>query len=201
MTTESEWPHGFGRCHCGCGKTTTIIDNTNRKRGYVAGQPRKFIHGHHAYKRHIYTDQERFDKFVIPEPNSGCYLFMGTPVGDGYGAFRLNGSGMLAHHAAWLLAGRALPPGAKILHRCDTPCCVNVDHLFVGDCASNSADMARKSRGRHGVYPYGVRPNGRGFSARHTVPGTSKARHLGTFDTVEEAAAVAAAAKKEAYGP
>jgi hypothetical protein len=33
-----------------------------------------------------------------------------------------------------------------VLHRCDMPPCVNLDHLFLGDNEANLADMAAKGR-------------------------------------------------------
>ena len=35
-----------GLCECGCGQATTIAPQTNSKRGWVRGQPVRFIHNH-----------------------------------------------------------------------------------------------------------------------------------------------------------
>lgn len=37
-------------CECGCGKPAPISPYTNKQKGYFKGQPRRFIHGHHAKK-------------------------------------------------------------------------------------------------------------------------------------------------------
>jgi len=38
-------------CECGCGLPAPIAKMTDAKRGYVKGQPRRFIHGHYARGR------------------------------------------------------------------------------------------------------------------------------------------------------
>lgn len=41
---------GNGLCECGCGQPAPIAKLTNRRRGYVKGQPQKYICGHTAHK-------------------------------------------------------------------------------------------------------------------------------------------------------
>ncbi len=146
--------------------------------------------------------RERFDSLVYPDPNSGCFLWGASCDASGYGQFKVRLPGTLgprrnmrAHVVAWFLAGRALPPDMLVLHKCDLPCCVNVDHLFLGTHADNRMDMMRKGRGRKSAsgLPYGVVHSASRFGARFALHG----RHewLGTFATMEEAAAVATAAK------
>lgn len=36
----------LGRCHCGCGASTKIIAYTDRSRGWIKGQPYRFLSGH-----------------------------------------------------------------------------------------------------------------------------------------------------------
>src|ERR1700721_602997 len=125
------------------------------------------------------SDSERLDAFVYPDPNSGCFLFGGAEDECGYGRFWLLGRMMLAHRAAWLLAGRELPAGALLCHKCDTPPCVNVDHLFLGSHADNALDGARKRRrrlGRGGPLPLGVVNSSSGgrFLVRIWIDGRNK---------------------------
>lgn len=93
------------------------------------------------------TVEQRFDRYTIPEPNSGCLLWVGTIDSHGYGQLRVNKKTRFASHIALELAGRPVPKGKCALHHCDNPGCVNESHLFVGTQIANINDMNRKGRG------------------------------------------------------
>jgi hypothetical protein len=98
---------------------------------------------------------ERFEQKTMPEPNSGCLLWLGAVRPHGYGKI-LDGDKLEnATHVALKLAGRTIPAGADVLHRCDNPYCVNVDHLFIGDAKANVADMMAKGRHNFSGLPLG----------------------------------------------
>ena len=87
---------------------------------------------------------DRFTAKYIPEPNSGCWLWLSTMS---------NGRAMIwepgmttAARVAWKLFRGPIPFGMDILHRCDNPLCVNPDHLFFGTAKDNVADMVAKNR-------------------------------------------------------
>lgn len=40
----------LGLCGCGCGQTTSLFKETDRKRGHYKGQPARFIAGHNVMK-------------------------------------------------------------------------------------------------------------------------------------------------------
>ena len=91
------------------------------------------------------TSTDTFDTYVMPEPNSGCHLWAGALNSRGkYPSYR----GQRAHHVALMRAQGlvALPPGVEVCHTCDTPQCVNPDHLFLGTKSDNMRDAARKGR-------------------------------------------------------
>lgn len=46
MAESSSWAPSGVLCECGCGQPAPISPYTNKTRGYVKGEPRRFIHGH-----------------------------------------------------------------------------------------------------------------------------------------------------------
>jgi hypothetical protein len=83
--------------------------------------------------------------------DNDCLLFMGSKDRDGYGSFWLNGRSIKAHRASWIIAHGEITGGLWVLHACDTPACVNPDHLFLGTCADNWADCIAKGRTARGL--------------------------------------------------
>jgi hypothetical protein len=92
---------------------------------------------------------ERFFEKVMPEPNTGCWLWMGANDNKRYGQIRANGrKGKLlkAHRVSWELHKGSIPPGMNVLHQCDNPPCVSPYHLFLGTLSDNSQDSVNKGR-------------------------------------------------------
>jgi hypothetical protein len=89
----------------------------------------------------------RLERNSIPEPNSGCTLWLGSSNKEGYGRIGVSGRSELATHAALRVAGREVPRGMLACHTCDNPYCINPDHLYVGTHQDNMRDMVRKRRG------------------------------------------------------
>jgi hypothetical protein len=95
-----------------------------------------------------------FEARYYPEPMSGCWLWLGDKTKAGYGA-RTLGAGrtrrrFYAHRLSYELHKGSIPAGTLVCHQCDTPACVNPDHLFLGTRLDNTTDRDRKGRVRHG---------------------------------------------------
>jgi hypothetical protein len=89
--------------------------------------------------------RERFWDKTTPVAGSECVLWTGSKNAKGYGRVR-DGKCRLATHVALELHGLIVPPDLEVLHTCDTPACVNVEHLFVGTHLDNMRDCRRKGR-------------------------------------------------------
>lgn len=88
-----------------------------------------------------------FEARYIPEPNSGCWLWLGMmQVGKLYGLFCFKQKTTKAHRASYALHRGPFDRSLCVLHRCDNPACVNPEHLTLGTQADNILDMDRKGR-------------------------------------------------------
>lgn len=74
----------------------------------------------------------------------------------GYGRKRVQGRLRSAHRLAYVqhhgLSFEDIE-GLSVMHICDNPPCVNVDHLRLGTHADNMADRGAKGRSRGGSHP------------------------------------------------
>lgn len=75
----------------------------------------------------------RFERLYIPEPNSGCWIWMGAyNKKTGYGGFKgENSKQMLAHRFSYEFYEGLIPDELVIDHWCNNRLCVNPDHLRV----------------------------------------------------------------------
>jgi hypothetical protein len=94
---------------------------------------------------------QRIEGYSIPEPMTGCQLWMGA-VSSGYGQMSGPGGKKLApHRVMWEAAnGRPVPAGMTVDHRCETPLCVNPRHLRLKSRPENTrtarANVAKRNK-------------------------------------------------------
>lgn len=70
-----------------------------------------------------------FDK-VSPEPNSGCWLWNASTHPSGYGYITWKKKHWRATRLSYFLFKGTVPDHLHVCHKCDTPPCVNPEHLF-----------------------------------------------------------------------
>lgn len=93
----------------------------------------------------------RFQSKVMPEPNTGCWIWTACLNGNGYGSINVSkGRAALAHRVSYELHKGKIPKGLCALHTCDNTWCVNPDHLFLGTIQDNVKDRDHKNRVQHG---------------------------------------------------
>ena len=90
-------------------------------------------------------EKERFLAKVKLVEN-GCIEWQSTKNRGGYGKFYFRGKQELSHRVSYELFVEPISKSKWVLHRCDNRKCVNVDHLFLGNCKDNILDMDTKGR-------------------------------------------------------
>jgi hypothetical protein len=88
---------------------------------------------------------------------------------DGYGQIKINNKAVLLHRYIYQLYYGQIPSGMLILHKCDNPRCINIDHL---ECGTHAENMRQKvERGRSG--------KGKVFHKQLTKEDVIKIREIG----------------------
>jgi len=68
---------------------------------------------------------------------SKCFGWTGTVREKRNPSIYINGSGIGAHRAAWILSHGKIPENKFVRHSCDNPICTNPDHLYLSDKRRN----------------------------------------------------------------
>ena len=90
-------------------------------------------------------DLERYWSKVAKKSENECWIWNGTKS-HGYGTISIMSGVIKAHCIAVYLSGRFIPDNMCACHSCDTPLCVNPNHLWIGTNAENVADRQQKNR-------------------------------------------------------
>lgn len=111
----------------------------------------------------------RFHESYSPEPNTGCWLWLGTINSHGYGHFMVwepRKGNIHAHRFSWEMAHGPIPKGMVIDHKCRERSCVNPAHLRVVTDKENilcgESPSGKNARRTHCI-------NGHPFDAANTM--------------------------------
>ncbi len=111
------------------------------------------------YENHF----ERLKAKMVVSPSTGCWLWTGVVKKNrkypshNYGLTWLPAPGTKrgqrsvgAHRAMWIVLHGEPGEDLDVCHKCDTPLCINPDHLFLGTHQQNLADSRNNGRHFHG---------------------------------------------------
>lgn len=91
-------------------------------------------------------------KFLDFEVNeNGCFICTShKPAGNGYCFMVVNGRNVYIHRFVYEECFGEIPQGLHIRHKCDTPTCINPEHLETGTHQDNMRDMVNRKRHAYG---------------------------------------------------
>lgn len=126
------------------------IEGCERKhecRGFCNMHYKRYMrHGDPTVLKIDFSIAERLENNYMPIPETGCWLWTRALSSKGYGCTNINGKTEYAHREAYKHYIGHVPKGLWVLHKCDTPSCINPNHLFLGTHKDNMADMVNKGR-------------------------------------------------------
>lgn len=120
----------------------------------------------------------RFWSFV--NKTDDCWEWTGQSA-QGYGRF----DGWPSYRYAWLLAGRTIPDGLMLDHKCRNRACVRVEHLHVVTRKQNQENLGLRVDNKTGHR--GVHFDRQKKKYVATVGHGGRNHHAGTFDSALEA--------------
>lgn len=110
-----------GLCECGCGGTTRIAARTDRRKGWVKGQPLRYLPQHHRVLSPV--------QYIV-DPETGCWTWQRTKTHNGYPVIYFEGKERAYAHRFFYERERGpIPDGLQLDHLCRNRACVNPAHL------------------------------------------------------------------------
>jgi hypothetical protein len=136
-------------CKCGCGKDAGLYTQSHPERGTIKGTPCEYLNGHNGRRPLSERFWEKVNfKGPLPkhDPSLGrCWLWEGARASStlGYGIISLDGKLIRSTHVAVYFATGKWPT-LDVLHKCDHPPCVRIDHLEQGTKSKNLQDAVKR---------------------------------------------------------
>lgn len=100
----------------------------------------------------IMTASARKWKYIeamsVPEPNSGCVLWLGAVNHRGYAV--INCDQIPVKVSRMVLAKKLGRLPYRALHTCDVKCCIAEDHLYEGTDKDNTRDALNRGQFKRG---------------------------------------------------
>jgi hypothetical protein len=117
---------------------------------------------------------ERIESKIMPEPNSGCWIWLAYLAPFGHGRIKFEGRMREAHRVVYELIKGPVPEGLELDHLCKLPCCVNPDHL---EPVTHAVNMRRSKPGQktHCI-------NGHEYNEKNTYWWRGTSRHCRACD-------------------
>lgn len=119
-----------GVCQCGCGAKTKLASRNRRDRGWIKGEPLRWVLGHSTRKRHRYIEADT--GYATP-----CWVWRLAKSRSGYGVVWTGTRTARAHRVYYEKQYGSVPAGTELGHRCRVPGCVNPEHLEAVSHAEN----------------------------------------------------------------
>ncbi len=88
---------------------------------------------------------ERLESLFIPEPNSGCWLWMGDVTAAGYGRVGIEGNRLYVHRVSHEIFKGPIPATFDVDHLCRNRLCCNPQHL---EAVSHRENIRRGLKGK-----------------------------------------------------
>jgi hypothetical protein len=91
-----------------------------------------------------------FDFYVS---DSGCFICTSHArnIHGGHSVFQMNGKKLFIHRYIYEQCFGEIPNGVIIRHTCDTPECINPEHLITGSHKDNALDRVQRNRSAIGT--------------------------------------------------
>jgi hypothetical protein len=152
MASYDSTTTNYGYCECGCGEKTSLAPTTRSDRGWVKGEPVRFISGHNTTTQRRLGEVKAssvFDRFwakvAFTANPDRCWDWQAAKSTNGYGFFK---SDKLkhSHRVAYELTYGKIDGNLLVCHSCDNRLCCNPAHLFLGTTQQNTQDKVNKGR-------------------------------------------------------